>query len=60
MFILDDANSAAAGLPNQYGVDDIPVIIQDKDIGPDGELVLEDDGNEIGLLGSTILVNGTK
>jgi hypothetical protein len=36
------------------------VIIQDKDIGPDGELVLEDDGNEIGLLGSTILVNGTK
>ncbi len=44
MFILDDANNAATSLPNQYGVDDIPVIIQDKDIGPDGELVLEDDG----------------
>jgi FtsP/CotA-like multicopper oxidase with cupredoxin domain len=59
MFILDDANSAAAGLPDRYGVDDIPVIIQDKDIGSGGELVLEDDGNEIGVLGSTILVNGT-
>jgi FtsP/CotA-like multicopper oxidase with cupredoxin domain len=59
MFILDDANPAATGLPHEYGVDDIPVIVQDKDIGPDGELVLEDDGNEIGLLGSTILVNGT-
>jgi FtsP/CotA-like multicopper oxidase with cupredoxin domain len=59
MFLLDDANSAAAGLPNQYGVDDIPVIIQDKDIGSGGEFILEDDGNEIGVLGSTILVNGT-
>ena len=59
MFILDDTNPAAAALPHDYGVDDIPVIVQDKDVGPDAEFVLDDDGNEIGLLGSTILVNGT-
>jgi FtsP/CotA-like multicopper oxidase with cupredoxin domain len=59
MFIIDDHNIKAADLPSEYGVDDIPVIVQDKDIGPNGELVMENDGNEIGLLGSTILVNGT-
>ena len=59
MFILDDTNPAAAALPHDYGVDDIPVIVQDEDVGPDAEFVLDDDGNEIGLLGSTILVNGT-
>ena len=58
MFILDDDSPAAAALPHRYGVDDIPVIVQDKDLGPDGELLFEDDGNEIGLLGSTLLVNG--
>jgi len=33
LFIIDDANSIAldaAGLPSTYGVDDIPLIIQDK------------------------------
>lgn len=59
LFIIDEASTKAADLPSEYGVDDIPVIVQDKDIGPDGQLVMEDDGNEIGLLGSTILVNGT-
>lgn len=59
MFILDDPEASALALPGRYGVDDVPVIVQDKDVGPDGELVLEDDGNEIGTLGSTVLVNGT-
>jgi FtsP/CotA-like multicopper oxidase with cupredoxin domain len=30
MFILDDPGAAALGLPDDYGVDDIPVIIQDR------------------------------
>ena len=59
MFILDDDSAAAAALPNRYGVDDIPVIVQDKDLGPDGVLLIENEANEIGLLGSTVLVNGT-
>jgi FtsP/CotA-like multicopper oxidase with cupredoxin domain len=59
LFILDDPQAAALGLPSEYGVDDVPVIVQDKDIAADGELVLGHDGNEIGTLGSTVLVNGT-
>jgi FtsP/CotA-like multicopper oxidase with cupredoxin domain len=59
MFIVDDADTPAGGMPSRYGVDDIPVIVQDKDFGSDGELILENDGNEIGLLGSNVLVNGT-
>lgn len=60
LFLLDDASSATAGLPSRYGVDDIPVIVQDKDLDRDGQLVLDDQGNEIGMLGDTILVNGTR
>lgn len=58
MFIIDDEEEAALPLPRTYGVDDIPVIIQDKRFGPDGQL----DGSDhtpVGLLGDTILVNGT-
>src|SRR3546814_4217371 len=29
MFLIDDAPSAQQPLPNTYGVDDIPVIVQD-------------------------------
>jgi FtsP/CotA-like multicopper oxidase with cupredoxin domain len=59
MFILDDAGTAAAGLPHTYGVDDFPVIVQDRRLKADGELDLESDGNEVGLLGSTVTANGT-
>ncbi|MPV38089.1 multicopper oxidase family protein [Georgenia subflava] len=59
MFILDDAETASAGLPDEYGVDDVPVIVQDKVIADDGALELDSDGNEVGLLGSTVMVNGT-
>ena len=31
MFIIDDDESKNLGLPSDYGVDDFPVIIQDKD-----------------------------
>jgi FtsP/CotA-like multicopper oxidase with cupredoxin domain len=58
MFLLDDENSRMPGLPVEYGEDDIPVVVQDKDIAENGELLLDNDGNEIGLLGSTILTNG--
>ncbi|GAA4287036.1 hypothetical protein [Georgenia daeguensis] len=38
----------AAGLPDTYGVDDFPVIVQDRRLTADGELDLESDGNEVG------------
>jgi blue copper oxidase len=52
MFILEDPESPVAGsLPHEYGVDDVPVIVQDKAIG----------GGEVrtGSLGEDLLVNGT-
>jgi FtsP/CotA-like multicopper oxidase with cupredoxin domain len=60
LFLLDDADAAPAGLPSEYGVDDIPVILQDKRFHDDGSL---DMGtpllSNVGHLGDTILVNGT-
>jgi len=59
MFILDDDASRAATLPQEYGVDDVPVIVQDKRIGNDGELELGNDGGEPGTLGDVVMTNGT-
>lgn len=51
------------GLPNTYGVDDIPLILQDKNFTDDGQLDLAGVGfggqHITGLLGDRILVNGT-
>jgi FtsP/CotA-like multicopper oxidase with cupredoxin domain len=59
LFLLDDP-TAAANLPSDYGVDDIPVILQDKRLDGDGSL---DPGtpsfSAVGQLGDTMLVNGT-
>lgn len=60
MFLLDDPESQALDLPATYGVDDIPVIIQDKAFHDDGTLHSYNPiGGEVGVLGDTILVNGT-
>src|SRR5215216_1317057 len=60
LFLLDDPEAGALPLPSQYGVDDIPVIIQDKRFDRDGNL---DFGHSpfspIGRLGDQLLVNGT-
>ena len=58
MFILDDEEEAGLDLPRRYGVDDVPVIVQDKRFADDGSLV-EDEREELGILGDTLLVNGT-
>lgn len=56
LFITDDDESPAA-LPHDYGVDDIPLIIQDRRFTSAGELD-ESDPTDIGLLGDTIITNG--
>ncbi|MEV8438260.1 multicopper oxidase domain-containing protein [Actinosynnema sp. NPDC051121] len=56
MFILDD--DAVPGLPSTYGVDDVPLVVQDKKFTAAGELD-EDLGGTFGLLGDDILINGT-
>lgn len=60
VFIIDDDQAARLALPHRYGVDDIPVIIQDKLFRSDGQLQRSPRGiSNVGLLGDTILVNGT-
>jgi FtsP/CotA-like multicopper oxidase with cupredoxin domain len=51
MFILDD-EGGSHGVPDDYGVDDVPVIVQDRSVGGDGRFNDSDRGD-------TILVNGT-
>lgn len=60
MFILDDPTSDALPLPATYGVDDVPVIIQDKKLDDDGALDFSTGPiSPTGILGDDILVNGT-
>jgi bilirubin oxidase len=61
LFIIDDDNSDRLELPKTYGVDDIPLIVQDRNLDADGELVYRRDRAQEGFgeLGDTILVNGT-
>jgi blue copper oxidase len=60
LFLLDDPEAGALPLPDRYGVDDIPVIIQDKRFDRDGNLDFgQSPFSPIGRLGDQILVNGT-
>ena len=60
LFLIDDDQVDDLGLPGDYGVDDVPLIIQDKRFNTDGSLNLDEPPfNSVGLLGSKILVNGT-
>ncbi|MFC0526679.1 multicopper oxidase family protein [Phytohabitans kaempferiae] len=52
MFILDDERSEGLALPREYGVDDIPVIVQDRQFDSRGRF------REGSGTGDTILVNG--
>ncbi|MBN2621739.1 MAG: multicopper oxidase domain-containing protein [Acidimicrobiales bacterium] len=59
MFIVDDPDEVP-DLPDTYGVDDIPLIIQDKSFDDDGDLSMSTPfGSGIGFLGDTIVVNGS-
>ncbi|WP_344481632.1 multicopper oxidase family protein [Glycomyces endophyticus] len=60
MFIVDDEESDALPLPKTYGVDDLPMIVQDRNLDDDGQF---EGGGSImsmqGILGDRIMVNGT-
>ncbi len=56
-FFLIDGASGASGLPAEYGVDDVPVVIQDRRYTPAGQLD-ETPSDDVGMTGPTILTNG--
>lgn len=57
MLWIEDENSASLNLPNTYGVNDIPLIIQDRSFDRDGSFYYIDNGMD-GARGDYILVNG--
>jgi FtsP/CotA-like multicopper oxidase with cupredoxin domain len=57
LFLIEDQESLQ--LPSNYGVDDIPIIIQDKMFRGDGSFFEKMGLTPFGMLGNQILVNGT-
>ncbi|MEJ2887506.1 multicopper oxidase family protein [Actinomycetospora aeridis] len=56
LFLVDD--DVPVDLPDRYGVDDVPVVLTDRSFAADGSFD-ESRRNAVGLLGDTVLVNGT-
>ena len=63
MIIVDDGSDARLGLPRTFGVDDLPLILQDRQFDSDGSI--EYDNKTLGALdiaygarGDTVIVNG--
>ena len=58
MLWIDDANSQSLELPNEYGVDDFPLVIQDREFDRDGQFRYRR-GQQAPAFGDEILMNGT-
>jgi len=60
LFLIEDETSDQLDIPKEYGVDDVPLVLQDKKFNSDGtfeyDLGMHDVMN--GLQGNTMLVNG--
>lgn len=52
MIIIRDDHSDSLGLPHRYGIDDFPIIIQDKSFNASNALIYEE-------LSDTVAINGT-
>jgi FtsP/CotA-like multicopper oxidase with cupredoxin domain len=59
LFLLRDPQERALALPSEYGVDDIPLVVQDRSFSADGAFAGGLSMQFDGVLGDTILVNGT-
>ena len=61
LFLIDDEESGSLRLPSEYGVDDIPLIIQDRRFNRDGSFDYMSAMPDLmmGYKGNVILVNGT-
>lgn len=60
LFYVEDGSAAEFNLPRDHGLDDLPIVIQDRTFGPDGQLVY--DRSPIALMhgsrGEQVMVNG--
>jgi len=63
VIIVDDGSDARLGLPRTYGVDDLPIILQDRTFNSDGSIEYDTASlNPLdiayGARGDTVIVNG--
>jgi len=57
LLYIDDDNSEALSLPKDYGVNDFPIILQDRAF-IEGQIQYENVANTLATLGDTIMING--
>lgn len=57
LFIVTDPKERELGLP--AGDRDLPLVLQDRKFDANNQLIFADPGNTVGMLGDTILTNGT-
>ena len=57
LLIVEDENTKSLNLPDEYGVNDIPLIIQDRSFTEDGSFLYYDNMMD-GAYGDHIMVNG--
>jgi bilirubin oxidase len=60
LFYIDDKVSEKLAIPKEYGVDDIPLVIQDRNFNPDGSFKYVEGNMQkmVGVKGKKVLVNG--
>lgn len=60
MMIVSDSADRDRGLPETYGVDDLPIVLQDKQFARNGQVVYQPGMMDImhGFHGDTLVVNG--
>jgi cuproxidase len=60
MIMVDDGTDARVGLPRTFGIDDLPLIVQDRSFASDGSIEYGTDGLAVvyGARGDTVIVNG--
>ncbi len=58
MLIVEDEESDALNIPKEYGVNDIPLILQDRSFNEDGSFYYGTSMMMDGMIGDTLMVNG--
>lgn len=58
LYLIEDANSESLNIPKEYGVDDIPIIVQDRTFN-NGVMVPYPKGLRDGHKEQTLVINGT-
>ena len=58
LFYIEDEVSKSLNIPKEYGVNDIPLVIQDRSFNKDGSFIYDTNMMD-GAVGNTIIINGS-